>query len=220
MPRRYELVGALALFVGGAAVLLQYIVTPLSGNMTGAEIVATVTEHRTAMGWALALDFPVLLAVPAFLFIGHLAHARTSVLASIGTALLFFPFVLSLPAIFGLDGLAFLASAEPDKAAMAQLLDSWLGSTWFAMSLLPYLLLQIVAGILLAVALLRAKSVPSWVAIGTGAWPLLAVVGQASGVRVIAVIGYAILFLTWAVFAMLLVHGRQPVAAERALVTA
>ena len=220
MPPRYKLVGALARSVGGVTVLLQYIVTPLSGNLTGAEIVATVTEHRTAMGWALALDFPVLLAVPAFLFIGHLAHARTSVLASVGTALLFFPFVLSLPAIFGLDGLAFLASAEPDKAAMAQLLDSWQGSTWFALSLLPYLLLQIVGGILMASALLRAKSVPSWVAIATGAWPLLGVVGQASGVRGIAAIGYALLFVTWAVFAMTLVRGRQPAAAEPALVTA
>jgi hypothetical protein len=220
MPRRYELVGALALFVGGAAVLLQYIVTPLSGNMTGAEIVATVTEHRTAMGWALALDFPVLLAVPAFLFIGHLGRARSSLLASVGTAFLFFPFVLSLPAIFGLDGLAFLASAEPDEGAMAHLLDSWQGSTWFALSVLPYVLLQIVGGILMAVAFLRAKSVPSWVALGTGAWPLLAVVGQESGVRVIAVVGYAILFVTWAVFATFLVRGRQPVAAEPALVTA
>ncbi|HEY5185717.1 MAG TPA: hypothetical protein VIM19_12595 [Actinomycetes bacterium] len=220
MPRRYELVGAFALFVGGAAVVLQYLVTPVSGSMGGAELLATVTEHRTAMGWALALDFPVLLAAPAFLFIGYLAQARTSVLASIATAFLFFPFVVSLPAIFGLDGLAFLASEEPNQVAMVHLLDSWQGSTWFALSVLPYVLLQIVGGILLAIALRRVTSVPSWVALATGAWPLFAVAGQESGVRVIAVIGYALLFATWAVFAMLLLRGRQPAAAQPALVTA
>jgi hypothetical protein len=187
--------------------------------MTGTELVATVTEHRTAMGWALALDFPVLLAAPAFLVVGYLAKARTSVLASIATAFLFFPFVLSLPAVGGMDGLAFLAGAEPDKAAMAHLVDSWQNSAWFALSLLPYLLLQIVGAILMAIALFKAKTVPSWVAIATGVWPLLGVVGQESGVRVIGVIGYALLFVTWAVFAMILVGGRQP-AAEPALVGA
>jgi len=220
MPPSYKVAGAIALVVGGAAALLQTIVTPLTGEMTGAELVATVTEHRTAMGWALALDFPVLLAAPSFLFIGHLAQARTSLLASIATVFLFFPFVLSLPAVGGLDGLAFLAGAEPDKAAVAGLVDSWEGSTWFVLSLLPYLLLQIVGAILMAIALVRAGTVPSWAAIATGVWPLLGVAGQMSGVRILSIIGYALLFLTWAVFATILVRGRQPAAAEPALVTA
>ena len=220
MPPRYKVAGAIALVVGGAAVLLQAIVTPLTGEMTGAELVATVTEHRTAMGWALALDFPVALAAPAFLVIGHLARARTSVLASIATVFLFVPFVLSLPAVGGLDGLAFLAGAEPDKAAMAGLVERWEASAWFALSLLPYLLLQIVGAILMAIALVRARTVPLWAAVATGVWPLLGVAGQESGVRVVSISGYALLLITWAVFAMLLVRGRQPAAAEPALVTA
>lgn len=220
MPTRYRAVGAISLVVGGAAVLLQYLVTPLSGDMTGKEIVASVTEHHAAMGWALALDFPVLLAAPAFLYVGHLAQARTSLLASVATAFLFFPFVLSLPAAMGLDGLAFLAGSEPDKGAMAHLADSWVNSAWFALSLLPYLLLQVIGSILMAVALLRAKPVPSWVAVGTGLWPLFGIAGQESGVRVIGVIGYALLFVTWVCFAMSLVRSRRSTPVEAALVTA
>ncbi len=219
MPVRYKIVGSISLAVGGAAVLLQYMVTPLSGDLTGKDLVAKVTEHHTAMGWALALDFAVLLAAPAFLFIGHLAHARTSVRASVATAFLFFPFVLSIPAAFGLDGLAFLAGAEPNEAAMVHLVDSWQNSAWFALGLLPYVLLQIVGGILMAISLVKAKTVPSWVAVATGVWPLLGVAGQESGVRVIGIVGYAVLFATWAVFARTLVRDPQSTPAEPALVT-
>ena len=192
MPRRYKIVGAISLAVGGAAVLLQYIVTPLSGDLTGKELVATVTEHHTAMGWALALDFPVLLAVPAFLFIGHLAGARSSVRASIATAFLFFPFVLSLPAAFGLDGLAFLAGAEPNQAAMVHLVDSWQNSAWFALSLAPYVLLQIVGGILMAIALLKAEDrrLPGWpsrpVSGRCSGWPPRRAASESSGSWVMA----------------------------------
>jgi len=220
MPTRYRAVGAITLVVGGAAVLLQYVVTPLSGDMTSKGLVAQVTEHHTAMGWALALDFPVMLAAPAFLYIGHLAQARTSTLASVATAFLFFPFVLSLPAVMGLDGLAFLAGSEPEKASMTQLVDSWTSSAWFAFSLLPYLLLQVIGAILMAVALLRTRTVPGWVAVGTGVWPLLAIAGQESGVQVIGVIGYAVLFATWVCFAMNLVRSSQSTEVAPDLVTA
>ncbi len=220
MPRRYQLVGAISLVVGGAAVLLQILITPMLGDLTGTEIVANATEHHTAMAWALALDFPVLLAAPAFLFIGHLAGARTSVLASTAAAFLFFPFVVSLPAVMGLDGLAFLASTEPDPAAMGHLVDSWENSAWFAVSLFPYVLLQTVGAILMAVALFKAKTVPAWAAIATGVWPLLGVVGQLSGVRAVSGIGYGVLFATWVVFAMTLLRDRQPTSTEPALANA
>ncbi len=220
MPHRYQVVGAISLVLGGAAVLLQYIVTPLSGDMSGTELVAKVTEHHTAMGWALALDFPVLLAAPAFLFVGHLAQARTSVLASTATAFLFFPFVLSLPAAMGLDGLAFLAGADPAKAELAHLVDSWENSTWFLLSLLPYLLLQLMGSVLMAIALLRARVVPAWVALGTGVWPVLGVAGQESGVRVLGILGYALLFVTWTVLATSLMRGRRSTSAEPVLATA
>lgn len=220
MPTRYRAVGAITLVVGGAAVVLQYVVTPLSGDLTAKELVAQVTENHAAMGWALALDFPVMLAAPAFLFIGHLAQARTSTLASVATAFLFFPFVLSLPATMGLDGVAFLAGSEPNKGAMTHLVDSWMSSAWFAFSLLPYLLLQVIGAILIAVALLKTRTVPRWVAVGTGVWPLLGIAGQESGVRIIGVIGYTLLFATWVYLAMSLVRGGQSTRVAPSLVTA
>jgi hypothetical protein len=212
MPRRYRAVGAICLVVGGLAIVVQYLVTPLnSGEMKGTELVATVTQHHTAMGWALALDIPLLLAAPAFLFLGSLAGARTSKLASIATGFLFFPFVLSCPPVFGFDGFAFLAGAEPNKAAMAHLADAWQNSAWWAIGLLPYILLQIVGSIMLGIAFLRSKPVPSWVAIGTMLWPVLEVVGILSGVRAIAVAGYALLFVTWTACATALLREKAPI---------
>ncbi len=218
---RYKVAGAFSLGVGGASVLVQYIVTPLSnGNMTGKETVVAVTHHHTAMGLALVLDFPTLLALPAVLFIGGLARARTSVLASVAAAALFLALLEAVPQLFGLDGLAFLAATEPDKAAMAHLIDSWQNSAWFAAGLFPYLLLQIVGSILMAIALYRAKTVPTWVAASTAIWPLLGVVGEGGAGRGIAIAGYALLFVTWTSCAVNLVRSDQPVSAERELVVA
>ncbi len=220
---RYQVAGAITLVVGGAATLLQYIVTPLSnGNMTGAETVAAVTAHHTAMTVTLVLDFPHLLALPAVLFIGGLARARTSVLASVATVLWFVPTLLAVPQLFGLDGLVFLAGSDPDKAAMARLIDSWQNSTWFAAGLFPYLLFEIVGAILMAIALFRARGVPRWVAAATAIWPLLGVVGQGGGGRAIAIAGYALLFITFTGCAVSLVRSRQPesVPAARELVDA
>lgn len=221
MPTRYRVVGAICLFGGGLAVLLQYIVTPLSGGeMTGEEIVATVTEHHSAMGWALALDLFVLLAAPAFLYIGSIAGARTSTMASVGAAFLFFPFVVSLPAVFGFDALAFFAGTQPDPVAMGALVDSWQDSIWFAVSLFPYVLLQLVGSVLVSIALFRAKVVPSWVALLTAIWPFVAVAGMMSGVRVIGIVGYGLLFVSWTFFATFLLRSSRPVADDRTLVTA
>jgi len=220
MPRRHRIAGAICLVLGGSAVVLQYLVTPLTGSMTGSELVAKATDHHAAMGWALALDFPVLLAAPAFLYVGHVARARTSVLASLGGAFLFFPFVLSLPALLGLDALAWFAGSQPNKAAMADLVDAWQGSAWFAISLVPYVLLQVTGAVLLAVALVRQRIVPLWVALGTAAWPLIAVAGQESGVRALGLVGYGLLLVTWIAFALTLLRDPEPAAAEATLVTA
>lgn len=214
MPTHYRVVGAISLVVGGLAVLLQFVVTPLSGGeLTGEQFVAEVTEHHTAMGWALALDPAVLLAAPAFLFIGHLARARTSMLASIATAMLFFPFIASIPAAFGLDGLAFLVGTEPNPEAMAHLVGSWQQSTWFTLSLVPYVLFQIVGSILMAIALFRVKSVPTWIVVTTGAWPVLGAVGQAAGAPAIGVVGYALLLATWVGCAVSLLRESAPAPA-------
>lgn len=213
-PTRYRAAGAACLVIGGVAVALQYVITPLAnGNMTGAETVDTVTRHHAEMGLALALDTPCLLALPAVLFIGWLAKARTSVLASVATALLFTSFLLAVPTLFGLDGLAFLVGRQPDKAAMAHLIDSWQGSTWFALGLFPYLIFEVVGSILLAVALRRAGTVPTWVVVSTAIWPFLGIVGQGGSLRAVASAGYALQMVTWIGCALCLARTRRQAVA-------
>ena len=47
------------------------------------------------------------------------------------------------------------------------------------------------------------------------------IIRSPTGVRVVTIVGYALLFLTWSLFAVRLVRGRQPAAAaEPALITA
>lgn len=217
---RHNIAAVVSLVVGGLAVLLQYIVTPLKGDMKGAEIVSKVAAHHGAMGLTVFLDLLVLLAAPAFLYLGALALARTSKLAATATVLLFGSFLVSVPAIDGFDGLAFFAGTEPDGSAMAHVLDTWQKSAWFSGTVLPYLLLNIVGSILLAIALGKAKTVPTWVAVATGVWPIAQTAGYAAGITPLAVAGCAILFVTWVACAYCLVRPRTAAVAPRALVTA
>ncbi len=196
---RAKAAAAVTLIGGAVAVVLQYIVTPLgSGTAKGAEMLDTAAAHHSAMGWAVALDLVVLvLAAPAFLFLAALGRWQISKLAAIGAVLLFGGFLLSIPAIDGLDALAFFGSGEPDRAAAAHLLDTWQNSGWFAVGVLPYLLGQIVGSILLAIAYVKAKAVPLWVAIATGTWPILQIVGIEGGVKPIAILAYVALLAAW-----------------------
>lgn len=217
MSHRVTAAGVISLVVAGIAALLQQVVTPLTQAVTGQQVVAAAATHQSAMGWTVALDFPVALAASAFLFIGYLAHARRSTLAAVATVFLFVPFVLSLPAVSGLDALAMLAGSSSEPAAMANLVDAWLGSAWFALSVLPYLLLQVVGAILMAVALFKANSVPRWAAIGTAVWPILDIVGHESGSRAVSIAAYALLLATWVAFAVSLTRSDHVVAAEPVL---
>ena len=218
---RYTVAGVVSLVGGGAAILAQYLVTPLSGGDLGSsKLLDKVAAHHTQMAWTLVLDVPLLLAVPAMLFVGALAGMRTSRLAAVGTALLFFPLLLSLPPIVGFDGLAYIAAAEPDRAAMVHLVDSWQGSTWWAVGLYPYVVCQLIGSVLLATALVRAASVPRWAAVAVGAWPFLATVGLAVDARPLAAIGYAVLLAGWTGCARALLAHASTTSAETSLVSA
>ncbi len=216
---RYKVAGGVSLVGGGLAIVLQYLVTPLKdGNTDAAGMLATVAAHRTAMGWAVALDFAVLLALPAMLFLGALARMGTSKLAAAGVVLLFFPLLISLPPVFGFDALAYFASSGADPAAMASLVDAWQSSAYFAVGLIPYIVCQLVGSVMLAVALARAGSVPRWVAIGIAVWPFLSTAGIAFNLPVLAVVGYVVLLATWTVSAVSLVRPGVGVAARPAAV--
>jgi len=218
---RYTAAGTVSLVGGGAAIVLQYLVSPLSGgDLTSAEVLEEVAANRTAMAWALVFDVPLLLAVPAMLFVGALARMRTSRLAAAATALLFFPLLMSLPPVVGFDGLAYFAAAEPDRASMVHLVDSWQGSAWFAVGLVPYILCQLVGSVLMAIALVKARTVPTWAAVAVGVWPFLATAGIALGASPVAITGYVVLLAGWTACAMSLHRQAEPVRTENPLVTA
>lgn len=215
-------VAAVVSLVGGSlAILTQSLVTPLSGGtLDGADIVAKATAHHTAMGWALTFDVLILLAAPAFLYLGALAGARTSRLAALATATLFVPFLMSCPPVIGLDALGFFSANEPDRAAMAHLVDTWQNSLWFAVGVVPYVVLQIVGSVMLAIALRRSGAVPTWTVIATAVWPVLGVVGFESGSRPVVVVAYALLCATWTTCALALVRAPRRVPSDRPMVTA
>lgn len=218
---RYRAAGAVCLIGGGLAIVAQYLVTPLSGgDLTSAELLETASAHHTAMGWALALDVPLLLAAPAMLFVGALALMRTSRLAAAATVLLFFPLLMSLPPVVGFDGLVYLASAEPERAAMVQLVEAWQGSSWFAVGLFPYLLCQLVGSVMMMIALLRAGTVPTWAAVAVGVWPFLTTAGIALGARPVAVVGYVVLLAGWTACALNLGRNTAAAGSEQPLVAA
>ncbi len=216
--KRYRVAGAVSLIGGGVAVLLQYLVTPLKGgDLQGKELLQMVAEHRTAMGWTVALDFALLLAVPAMLFLGALGRMGTSKLAATAAVLLFFPLLMSVPTVIGFDALAYFASAGPDQAAMASLVDAWQGSTFFAVGLIPYIVCQLAGSVMLAIALVRAGTVPTWVAIGIGVWPFLATAGIALGISLVAAVGYLILLFSWTASAVSLARPGVAFAPEPAV---
>ncbi len=212
---RYTIAGVVSLVGGGAAILAQYLITPLKGGDAGtAALLDTAAAHHTAMGWALALDVGVLLAAPAFLFIGALAGLRTSRLAGVATGLLFFPLLMSLPPVFGLDGLVYLAATQPDRGAMTQLVDSWQQSTWYAVGLFPYVLCQLLGSAMMALALVRARTVPRWAAVATGVWPILTTLGMVLGAAALGALGYAVLLACWSACAASIVGQRAALDAE------
>lgn len=218
---RYTVAGVVSLVGGGVAILSQYLITPLKGaDVATAELLDKAAAHHTAMGGALALDVPLLLAAPAMLFIGALAGMRTSRFAAVATGLLFFPLLMSLPPVVGFDGLVYFAAAQPDRGAMTQLVDSWQGSAYFAVGLFPYILCQLIGSVMMAVALLRVRTVPRWTAVAVGAWPFLTTAGIVLGATAVAVVGYAVLLACWSACATSIVRQRATLDTESVLVSA
>jgi two-component system NarL family sensor kinase len=108
--------GVVCLVVGSLAVLVQWFVTPVDASLDTSDLVARVADHHQAMGWALALDLPILLVFPAVLYAGHLARACTSAFAGVATAVCFLP-MLGGVLLLGVDALVYEAGTQPDRAA-------------------------------------------------------------------------------------------------------
>lgn len=203
-------IAAVACLVGGSIVsTVQYLVTPVDGSLDGATLAAEVAQKHTAMAWAAGLDVPVvLLWVPAMLFLGYLAGALKTKLGLAGGLLIFVPLLAAVPGIVGLDYLAFVASGHGDQAAAGALLQGWLDSPLYGVTLLVYLVGHVLGFVLIGIALLRSRAVPAWAAVVIGVFPIVEVatwdLGKA-GVLVSGVLG--LVGLT--VAARVLVTGRS-----------
>jgi hypothetical protein len=204
---RIKLAGTVSFIGAGIAILAQSVATPLVGDLSGKEVIGKVNDHTSGMHLALGLDLPVLvLATCAILFLGHLLDARRSVAGAVAFLLIFVPFLMSIPAIIGLD---LLASLTPSP----KLIDAWQDSTFFTATLLTYLLTHIVGYIAAAVVLFRSRRVPRWTAIALGIWPIVETVSFDAG-KPGLLIAYALLLLAYVGCALSLDRS-APVPAHR-----
>jgi hypothetical protein len=73
--------------------------------------------------------------------------------------------------------------------------------------------------ILLGIALVRAQTVPVWAGVSVAAAPVLSVVGEASGVFVIAVAAYVLQFVAFTTCAYTLLRGGRTEVVDQTVVT-
>jgi hypothetical protein len=187
---RWRSVAVVCLVVGPLATFAQYLVTPLpGGDATVTETLDAVARHRSAMGWALVLDVPLLLVVPALLFAGLLAGAATSRLAAVATGLVVLPSIAAV-VLLGQDALLYVAAQQPDRAAAVALVQDFVDNPFVAGVTFGYLGIHVVAFPLLALALRRARVLPLGLAVGLAIWPVLEMAGIAAGAVPVAAAGY------------------------------
>ncbi|MBO0818896.1 MAG: hypothetical protein J2P30_27480, partial [Actinobacteria bacterium] len=121
MKRKWYLgAGVTCLLAGPLAQFAQYLVTPVDSGAGGAEQVSQAAAHLPAMWIAVLLDVPLLLIIPAVLYLGAVAGGSRSRLAGTGTAL---AFLSTLAAVFLVAGdvLLYEAGRRPDLAAATAL---------------------------------------------------------------------------------------------------
>ena len=208
----FRAAGAASLVIGSLAVLVQYLVTPLSGQMKPAEVVEKAARHHQALGWALALDVPAMLVIPAVLFVGYLAGSRTSTFAGVATALCLVPAIGGV-VLFANDAVVFEAAKLTDRAAAAAMVDGYQNNALIGGVTLFYLLTHLVGFPMLGIALRRTAAVPIWAAVAVGLWPFPEMAGYATDTKALAAAGYALLAIGYVASAVSLVRADRPVQA-------
>jgi hypothetical protein len=190
---------------------VQYLVSPIEEGVSAYAQVAQAAAHLARMRWAIPLDLFILLIAPAALYAGSLAGARVSKLAAAGAGLVFASW-LGAGYLLGSDILLYLAATAPDQATAAALVDGYLSYPLVEGVVVAYLLGHVVGFPLLGVALWRARAVPVWAASAVAVWPFLEVLGEASGIPVLAAAGFAVLAVGFGACAVVIVRqlaGRQ-----------
>jgi hypothetical protein len=181
------------LVIGPAALLGQAIVTPVSPGGAAAAQVADAASDLSAMRWALLLDAPLLLLVPAVLFAGAVAGAHRSRTAAVGAGL---AFIGTLAAVFLLanDILLYEAAVSSDPGAVG-LIDDYQHNALFGAMVVLYIAGQTIGCLLLAITLWRRRAVPRWAAVAVGAFPIIGVAFAPAG-GALAVGGFGACALT------------------------
>jgi len=203
--------GAACLAAGPVGQFVQYLVSPIDEGVSAYAQVAQAAAHLARMRWAISLDLFILLVAPAVLYAGSLAGARVSKLAAAAAGIVFASW-LGAGYLLGTDILLYLAATAPDQAAAAALVDGYLSYPVVEGVVVAYLVGHMVGFPLLGVALWRARAVPVWAAGAVAVWPFLEVLGEASGIRVLAAAGFALLAVGFGACAVLVVRqlaGRQ-----------
>jgi len=211
--------GVVALIGAAAGQLAQFVVAPahLSGG-SAADQVAAVTGQLPRMEASVWLDLPILLIIPAALYLGYLAGAGRSRLASIGAALTFAS-SLGVGYLFAGDLSILLAARADDRAGAVAMVDALQRSPLFTVMVIVGVLGTTVGLLLLGIALVRARSVPVWAGVAVAAAPLLTVAGEASGVTAVAVAGYVLELAGFAACAAALARLRGREATASAVMT-
>ena len=184
--------GATALTVGSVAVLVQYLVTPISGQMSAKHLVSAAADHHTAMTWALALDFLCILVIPAVTHVGRLAGSEDSPLALVATGLCLVPAIGGV-VLFANDAVVYEASRLSDRSSAVALVKGFEGNALISGLAAIYLFTHVIGFVLLAVALRRRRAVPLFAVVLLAVWPLFEMAGYAADSKPLAAVGYAAL---------------------------
>jgi hypothetical protein len=222
---RWQTAGAVVcLVVGPLGQLVQYLVSPVNEGASPSEQVTAAAAHGSAMGVAVVLDVLLLLIMPAVLYAGVVAGGTRSRLAVAGTALSFAS-VLGAGYLLASDVVIRAAAAQPDHATAVGTVSAFEHSAVVTGLTVLYLAGHLIGFILLGIALIRSRAVPTWAGIALCVSPVAEMLGEAAGLTVLAATGFALLAVAFGACARVLVQrqadGRAqgvPSAAEHATV--
>jgi hypothetical protein len=179
MARKWLMwIGVVCLVVGPIAQLAQFLVTPVTSGSDVPTQLAQVAADPSAMRWALALDVPLLLIIPAVVYVGLAAGLPTSRLTVSSTAIAFLS-LLGGVFLVANDVLLYETSQLADAAAAISLVECYQGNAFVLAMLVFYLLGHLIGFPLLALALWRARVAPSWTAVALALFPVVEVLGVA-----------------------------------------
>ncbi|MEV6842987.1 hypothetical protein [Actinoplanes sp. NPDC051411] len=182
-------ISAVSLLGASVGQLAQYLISPINPGDPAATSVTAAAAHPALMRAALVLDLPILLIVPAVIFLGLAAGYGTSRLAGVGT-LLTVATVLGGGYLLAGDVVVWAAAQHPGGAAVA---EAYFNSGVISGIAVFYLAGHVVGFLLLGIAAWRNQTLPRWAAVSLIAWPLLEMGGTAAGLKAVGGLGDALL---------------------------